>query len=71
MKVWIRKALDAAKVGEPERQAKRAAKRERRLAYMREYRKRQLAEEAGKLAYLPVHSPLRQKLERERSIEAA
>ena len=71
MKAWIRKALDAAAVGEPERQAERAAKREQRLAYMRAYRKRQLAEEAGKLAFLPVHSPLRKKRERERSREAA
>lgn len=71
MKAWIRKALDAAAVGEPERKAERAAKREQRLSYMREYRKRQMAKEAGRLVSLPVHSPLRQKRERELSSEAA
>lgn len=70
MKAWIRKALDAAAVGEPERKAARAAKREKRLAYLREYRKRQLAEEAGKWASLPVHSPLRKKLERSDGVAA-
>ena len=66
MKAWIGKALDAAAVGESERQARRAVRHDRQMGRLREYRLRQKTVESGKLAELPKHSPLRRKLELER-----